>query len=320
MSQPLSVVALKEHAESICVFAPWPLFTVAIERHTNGADDVYFHAGGQAIWVARMILGLGGSARMVGPFGGEARTVLEALVAAEGISLRAIPVRGGNGGYIDDRREGTRERMATVPSHSLDRHETDDLYNAILAESLRCGTTVLTGLPEEGEQIIPVDFFTRLASDLSANKVKVVADIAGKVLEAVEGGLTLLKVSHEELQAAGIAEGDSQKNLIEAMEKLRGKAENIVVSRAGEGSLALFGNKYWEARGPEVHARDHTGAGDSMTAALALAIASDMDGPDALRLATAAGAMNVTRAGRGTGRLEDIEVLARSVEVSEVTP
>jgi 1-phosphofructokinase len=57
-----------------------------------------------------------------------------------------------------------------------------------------------------------------------------------------------------------------------------------------------------------------------MTAALALAIASDMSGPDALRLATAAGALNVTRAGRGTGRLQDIEVLAESVEVTEVMP
>jgi hypothetical protein len=29
--------------------------------------------------------------------------------------------------------------------------------------------------------------------------------------------------------------------------------------------------------------------------------------------------MNVTRAGRGTGRLEDIEVLAGKVEINEVT-
>ena len=320
MSQSPSPSALPtiESERSVCVFAPWPLFTVTVERHTNGADDVYFHAGGQAVWVARMILGLGGQARMVGPFGGEARTVLEALVAAEGISLRAIPVRGANGGYVDDRRDGTRERFATVPPHSLDRHETDDLYNAILAESLRCGTMVMTGLPPE--EVIPLDFFTRLANDLSANGVKVVADIAGRVLESVEGGLTLLKVSHEELQEAGLAADDSQKEILKAMDLLRKKADNIVVSRAGAGSLALFGDRYWEAKGPEVHARDHTGAGDSMTAALAMAIASDMDGPDALRLATAAGAMNVTRAGRGTGRLEDIEVLARNVAVSEVNP
>ncbi|KQT68922.1 MULTISPECIES: 1-phosphofructokinase family hexose kinase [unclassified Aureimonas] len=318
MSPPIHLPSSPPQDGGICVFAPWPLLTVTIERHTNGADDMYFHAGGQAIWVARMILGLGGRARLVGPFGGEARTVLEALVAAEGIELRAVAVRGANGSYVDDRREGTRERIATVPPHSLDRHETDDLYNAILAESLRCGTVVLTGLPPE--QVVPFDFYTRIAKDLGANSVKVVADIAGPLLEAVEGGLTVLKVSHEELQEAGIAEDDSREEILKAMERLRGRADNIVVSRAGAGSLARYGDRFFEARGPQVHPRDHTGAGDSMTAALAVATSLGLDGPDALRLATAAGAMNVTRAGRGTGRLEDIEVLAGLVEIEEVTP
>lgn len=317
MSPPLSPPAPTHGDGSICVFAPWPLVTVTIERHTNGADDLYFHAGGQAVWVARMILGLGGRARLVGPFGGEARTMLEALVAAEGMSLRAIPVRGGNAGYVDDRRGGTRERIATMPPHCLDRHETDDLYNAILAESLLTGTTVLTGLPPE--KVVPLDFYTRITKDLRANGVTVVADLAGPVLEAVEGGLGLLKISHEELQEAGLAEDDSRDQILAAMERLRDKTDDIVVSRAGEGSLARIQNRYWEARGPEVHPRDHSGAGDSMTAALAVAMAAGMDGPDALRLATAAGAMNVTRAGRGTGRLEDIEVLARRVELKEMT-
>lgn len=301
----------------ICVFAPWPLFTVTIERHTSGADDVYFNAGGQAVWVARMILGLGGAPQLVGPFGGEPRTILEALVAAEGIGLRSVPVKGGNGGYVDDRRDGERQRIATAPSHSLDRHETDDLYNAILSEALRCGTMVMTGLASE--QVIPLDFFTRLANDLRSNDVKVIADIAGDVLGAVEGGLALLKVSHEELQEAGLVGDDSHEEILKAMEALRAKADNVVVSRAGAGSLARFGDRIFEARGPEIHAQDHTGAGDSMTAALAMALASGLDGPDALRLATAAGALNVTRAGRGTGKLEDIAVLAGKVDVWEVT-
>ncbi|KQT85103.1 PfkB family carbohydrate kinase [Aurantimonas sp. Leaf443] len=305
-----------EEGGGICVVAPWPLFTVTIERHTNGADDTYFHAGGQAVWVARMIGGLGGRARLVGPFGGEARTVLEALVEAEGISLRSVPVRGANGGYVDDRRSGKRERIATIAPHCLDRHETDDFYNAVLAESLRCGTAVMTGLADD--DVLPLDFFSRLATDLSANGVKLVADIAGRVLEAVGSGLTILKVSHEELQEAGIAKSGERAELLAAMDRLRSKADNVVVSCAGEGSLARFGDRHFHAKGPEVHARDHTGAGDSMTAALAMAVSAGLDGPTALRLATAAGAMNVTRAGRGTGRLEDIEVLAEHVTVTEI--
>ncbi|WP_193227767.1 1-phosphofructokinase family hexose kinase [Aureimonas psammosilenae] len=302
----------------ICVFAPWPIFTVTIERHATGADDVYFHAGGQAVWVARMVAGLNGHPILVGPFGGEAKTLLEALVASEGIELRCVPVKASNGGYVDDRREGTRLRLATVAPPTLDRHEADDLYNATLAEALRCGTAVLTGLPDK--EVLPTDFFHRLLKDLRANDVRVVADVAGPVLEAIETGLTLLKISHEELNEAGLAKDDSPAELFAAMDKLRGKAENVVVSRAGAGSLARFGDRHFEAKGPEIHSRDHTGAGDSMTAALAVALAAGLDPADALRLATAAGAMNVTRGGRGTGRLRDIEVLAARVEIKEIEP
>ncbi len=307
---------LTEEPRGICVFAPWPMFTVTIEQHATGADDVYFHGGGQAVWIARMVAGLGGHPTLVGPFGGETRALLEALIAAEGIELRCVPVKGSNAGYVDDRRGGERERVATVPPYCLDRHEVDDLYNATLAESLRCGTTVLTGLPTE--QVIPTDFFHRLVADLGANGVKIVADVAGPVLEAIEGGLTLLKVSHEELQEAGLAAGDDEAALFRAMDELRDKAENVVVSRAGAGSLARFGDRHFEATGPTIHSRDHTGAGDSMTAAVARASAAGLHAADALRLATAAGARTGRRGGRGTGRLADIEVLAERIDIREV--
>ena len=52
---------------------------------------------------------------------------------------------------------------------------------------------------------IPVDFFTRLAADLAALEVPVVADVHGDELDALlEGGpLHLLKLSQETALAAG---------------------------------------------------------------------------------------------------------------------
>ena len=63
---------------------------------------------------------------------------------------------------------------------------------------------------------------------------------------------------------------------------------------------------------------DGSGAGDSMTAALAFAQASGMAPDDALKLAVAAGAMNVTRHGLGSGDAEAIEQLAANVEIEEI--
>ncbi|WP_102958670.1 1-phosphofructokinase family hexose kinase [Mangrovicella endophytica] len=311
----LSETRAPERGE-ICVFAPWPLFTITIEKRVEGGDDVYFHAGGQAVWVARMIANLGQRATLVGPFGGEARHVIETLVKMEGLGLRSVPIKLPNGGYINDRRGGKREEIATVKPPHLDRHETDDLYNAVLSESLRCGTVVLTGLPED--PVIPLGVFGRLTSDLSGNGVAIIADIAGEVLKAVERGLSVLKISHEELIAAGVAEGDDRDELVAGMERLREKSEDIVVSCAGEGSLALIGGTLFHAKAPSLNALDHTGAGDSMTAALAVAKAGKLNPQETLRLATAAGALNVTRHGRGTGNFHDIQEIARHVTIEEI--
>ena len=300
-------------ARDIAVLAPWPLFTVTIECHDGENETVYLHAGGQGVWVARMVASLGQRPMLVGPFGGESRHAIRDLVEAEGIGVRAISVKGRNGGYVDDRRSGSRQRVATGAAPRLDRHEMDDLYNAAFAEGLRCGTLVMTGVPK-GE-VLPVDFFKRLALDLSANGVAVVADISGSLLQGVEEGLAVLKVSHEELIDAGLCESDGRDAVVAAMEKLTPKARNVVVSLADKGVLALFDGIIHFAAPPRLQVVDPSGAGDSMTAALAVASATGMSGEDALRLATAAGAMNVTRHGRGSGNMRDILELARRIDV-----
>lgn len=55
-----------------------------------------------------------------------------------------------------------------------------------------------------------------------------------------------------------------------------------------------------------------------MTAALAVATARGLDATEALRLAGAAGAVNVTRHGLGTGRADAIAQLAGNVAVTEL--
>jgi 1-phosphofructokinase len=162
------------------VLAPFPLFTVTIERAPNGSDAVYFNAGE----VSRMIRHLGATPFFCGPFGGETGTILKTLVEA---AIRTVPVSvaGWNGGYIQDRRS-ERKTLANMPSPHLNRHEIDDLFDATLAEGVRTGTLVLTGTVKGTG--FPPDFYCRLAKDLGGNGVTVIADLSGPELRPLVAG------------------------------------------------------------------------------------------------------------------------------------
>ena len=106
------------------------------------------------------------------------------------------------------------------------------------------------------------------------------ADLSGDQLAAaLAGGLDFLKVSHEEAVADGHAGDESEPELVRALHSLRD-------------------------------------AGASMTAGVAAMLAEGGDLVDAVRTGAAAGALNVTRHGLGTGRAEAIAELIGRVTMS----
>jgi 1-phosphofructokinase len=298
----------------VAVLAPSPLLTITVEAAANG-DEVHIHAGGQGFWIARMISALGPEARLAGAFGGETGRVLASLIEQEGISLGAVPVAGSNGAYIHDRRTGERATIAVMSPPSLSRHELDDLYDMALMHGIDAGLCVLGG--PDGSACVPAEMYERLAADLVGNGVTTVADLAGEALAAaLRGGISLLKVSHDELREDGRLADDTPGAIVTAIEQLAGEgARDVVVSRADRPALALLGDRLVEVVPPVFEEIDHRGAGDSMTAGLAVGLASGWDPEDAVRLGAAAGALNVTRRGLATGHRSQIERLAAEVDV-----
>ncbi|WP_323754839.1 PfkB family carbohydrate kinase [Rhodococcus rhodochrous] len=159
-----------------------------------------------------------------------------------------------------------------------------------------------------------------LARMFKALGIPVVADLSGPTLgSALEGGVTVLKVSHEDLIEDGRAKSEDLDDLIEAMHRLHDEgAASVVISRAGDPAIALDNGTVWEVEAPSVQTVDHHGAGDSMTAGIASAYAAGAKFEDALRLGAAAGAVNVTRRGLATGHRGAVEKMAEKVEVRKV--
>lgn len=299
------------------VFAPAPQLTVTVERFSD-TDELHVHPGGQGIWQARMLRLLGVPVTLCATIGGEVGTVLESALAHEDLTLRVVTRESTTGWYVHDRREGQREEVAAHDGHPLTRHAVDELYGLALAEGLRATVTVLSGTQDP--RTVPADLYRRLTADIRANGGRVVADLSGDQLAAaLAGGVDFLKVSHEEVLADGHAKGESRDDMVRALHSLRAAgAASVLISRAADPAVALLDGAVFEVGLPKLEAADHRGAGDSMTAGVASVLAKGGDLQDAVRTGAAAGALNVTRHGLGTGRAEAIAELVGHVRLDRL--
>jgi 1-phosphofructokinase len=179
---------------------------------------------------------------------------------------------------------------------------------------------LLTG--SEPDDVVPADLYRRLAADLRRNGSRVLADLTGTPLQgALEGGVDVLKLSDEELVAMGRSATTGADDLRAAAERLhQAGAGNVLITRADQGALGLAGDDWLDIHGPQFTPLDPHGTGDSMFAALGLGLARGLSFEESLRLASAAGALNATRHGLGSGTRAEIERLAAAVEIDRAHP
>lgn len=289
------------------VFAPLPVLTVTIEP---GAEhpEIHVHPGGQGTWIANMLVVLGTSTVLCTTFGGETGRVLESVLRRDLLEVRGLPTERGNASVVEDRRSGQLESLAVMPAPPLNRHEADELCNTVLTAGLETGVTVLSGPATHSP--VDADLYRRLAAALTRLGVIVVADLSGDPLcAALSGGVTVLKVSDEDLGAD---------DPVEAVESMRSQADAIVLSRGPEPAL-LFAEELFEVRVPRMEAVNHRGAGDAMTAGIAAGLGRGYPLTEAVRLGAAAGAVNVTRYGLASGRRDTIEMVAEQVTIQRAT-
>ena len=304
--------------EQVMVFAPAPILTVTIEQQTD-TTELHLHPGGQGVWQSRMLAALGTPVTLCVALGGEVGGTLRKLLPEEGVTVRVVQRESGTGWYVHDRRDGSRAEIAENPGAPLVRHDIDELYTVALTEGLRAPVSILSG-PAHPDVVDP-EIYRRLATDLSANGGTVVADLSGPHLKAVlDGGVAVLKVSHEELMDDGYADDDRVETLLAAGRRLQEQgAKSVLISRAGEPALAILDvGTTLQVHAPPLELADHRGAGDSMTAGVAAVLARGGDLREAIRIGAAAGAMNVTRHGLGTGRAEAVRELAGRVRLESI--
>jgi 1-phosphofructokinase len=250
--------------------------------------------------------------------GGEPGRVLTGLLEPESLTLRAADAATPNGVYVHDRRSGERVEIISVESRPLERHAADELYGLALSAGLDADVTLITGC--RPENVIDPDVYRRLCRDLRANGKSAIADLTGAPLRAVlEGGVELLRLSAEELVWGHQAASTDPADLVMAARRLQSAGANHVLISRGSAPALLVNDEGSSAQielvPPVFEAQDRRGTGDSMFAATGVGLARGMSMVDALRLGMAAGALNATRRGLGTGTREEIERLAAHVRI-----
>jgi len=297
----------------VTIFAPSPTLTVTVEN-SGDADEIHIHAGGQGVWQARMLQRLGISVTMCCTLAGESGQVIRHLLEDDGVDVVGIERTGRASAYVQDRRGGERAEVGAEGGDPLARHDLDELYGAVIREGMRSRMVILSG-PAAGD-VLPADTYRRLAADLREAGCTVVVDLAGERLDAaLQGGVDVLKVSDEELREHGFDDG-SPVTLAAAMKTLRSRgAGTVIVTRAADPLLLLDGEGLVEVSPPKLEVADSSGAGDSLTAGVVAGMVRGETPRGAITLGAAAGAMNVTRHGLGTGDAEAIAELRTQVRV-----
>lgn len=299
------------------IFAPSPTLTVTVEEHGD-EPDIHLHAGGQGVWQARMLLRLGASVTMCCTLTGEIGILLRHLLEDEGIVVAGVERAGRGSAYVHDRRGGERLAVAETEGDPLGRHDLDELYGVTVREGLDAGLVILSG--PAGDEALPADTYRRLAADLREGGATVVVDLAGERLDAaVAGGVEVLKVSDEELAADGLVSHGSPAEIMRAMRRLHDDgAATVIISRSTEPLLLLDDEGFLEVVSPQMEVADTRGAGDSLTAGVAAGMSRGERPRDAVVTGVAAGALNVTRHGLGTGDPGAIAQLREAVRVREL--
>lgn len=302
-------------ADTIAVLAPAVYVSITIEQ-AEGGDDIHVHAGGQGIWVARMLRHLGHRPVACAPVGGETGRTLLGLIDDWHIDVQVVETVAETPAYVHDRRDGERVELARSRPPTLHRHELDELYNRFLEPALDARRCVVTG--PDGSGSPPPSFYRRLGKDLEATGIEVVADLHGDALDAFleNGPIAALKISSDDLVEDGRLDEDHQDDAVAQVsdEIVERGVRSLVVSH-GASILATTPEGRFRVTGPELDPVDTRGSGDSMTAALASALAHGLDTETTLARAWAAGAANVTRHGLGSANAALIEQLTEFADV-----
>ncbi len=274
------------------------------------------HPGGGGINVARVLHRLGSEVLALYPAGGATGERLHALLAAEGVPDRPLPIAGETRESLTVlARDSGQEYRFVLPGPRL----SDAEWQAALThlQTLPSAPTWLIssgslppGVADDGHAQV-----ARLAQHIGA---RMVVDSSGAALSAaLAQGVWLVKPSLRELSDLAGTPLSTRAEQKQAARDLigRGHAQVVALSLGAEGALLVTADQCLQADALPVPVAGSVGAGDSFLAGLIWALDRQTHPAQALATAMAAGAAAVMRTGTLLCQSVDVERMQQEVHV-----
>jgi len=266
--------------------------------------------GGGGVNVSRAIGRLGGESLALYPAGGALGQMLERLLDQEKVPHSPVSIQGMTRENLTIFDQSTDEQFRFgMPGPTLTEEEWQACLDELVELDPRPDYVVGSGSLPPGT---PEDFYARVARRVREMGGRAIVDTSeGPLQAAAEEGVYLLKPNMRELgQLAGREiEGEADQEAVARDIVESGKAEVVVVSLGAAGVLLATGKEMERLRAPTVSIESKIGAGDSMVAGIALALARGKALRDAVRFGVAAGSAAVMTPGTELCRREDTERL-----------
>jgi tagatose 6-phosphate kinase len=260
--------------------------------------------GGKGVHAALCVADLGETVRLAGVINAAQRTWFASWLQARSVQFIGIeiarPVRTCL--TIRDGQGRTTEIRETGPGIVVE--EWRELRTRFVTLGREANVAVLSGSVPPG---VPPSGYRDIVSDLAG--VRVVVDAGGELLRhAIEARPFCIKPNREEAEALTgvILESPPQAASVARQLAARG-IPLVIISMGAAGAVACWQDRVCHVVPPRVDAINVVGAGDCVTAGVAVGLARECDIEEVLRLGVASGTAKTLSPEIGLVRREDID-------------
>jgi len=281
----------------------------------NRAGTTLEGAAGKSINVAKVLKALGEQPIATGFLGGPRGEFLRAIMAENGIESDFVSVKTPTRQCITviDESAGTHTELVEE-SQPVEPADFEKFIAMVRRRVAGCRAVVMSGTIAPGG---PADLYfqcTQLAQ--AAGAISVVDAQGPALLAALPARPGLAKPNRTELAATAGRELKDETDVMSAMRVLHDRgAQRVIVTAGPEAVLAFDGRNFWQVAPPRVKVVNPIGSGDAFTAGLTWRLVRGDDLGEACRWGAAAGAANALTAMVGEVSRQDVDRLAREVEV-----